>query len=213
MLGKKGSKHFYKWQRSKINTRDLVKDSEEHINDTLGSMQSTRFFNGIYKNNAKIKCNPRQKFQEQMIGMHRQALNYIVSKDRNNAVRPGCTFCTLDQTHPITPVETHRHFYSDCIHVERYWTSIRNWAHPQHIADYTVRDRIFGKPYENTYSIDNTILREARSTLWKCRLTKTIPNIADLKNRLKRQIPTLLLTQKKLEITLGLKRLIVMAEQ
>ena len=42
---------------------------------------------------------------------------------------------------------------------------------------------------------------------------KTIPNLADLKNRLKRQIPTLLLTQKKLEITLGLKRLIVMAEQ
>ena len=79
---KKGSKHFYKRQRSKINIRDLVKDSEEHINDTLGSMQSTRFFNGIYKNNAKIKCNPRQKFQEQMIGMHRQALNYIVSKNK-----------------------------------------------------------------------------------------------------------------------------------
>ena len=45
---KKGSKHFYKWQRAKINTGNLTKDSEDHINRTLGRMQSITFFNGIY---------------------------------------------------------------------------------------------------------------------------------------------------------------------
>ena len=83
MLGweKKGSKHFHSWQRAKINTGELTKESENHINTTLGTMQSLHFFRGIYKNGSKIKCNPPQKFQEQMIAMHRQALNYIVSKD------------------------------------------------------------------------------------------------------------------------------------
>ena len=120
MLGweKKGSKHFYNWQRAKINTGNLTKESENHINRTLGRMQSIKFFNGIYKNSSLIKCNPPQKFQEQMIGMHRQALNYIVSKNKNNNVEPGCTFCTIRQNNPIIELETHRHFYSDCIHVE-----------------------------------------------------------------------------------------------
>ena len=214
MLGweKKGSKHFYTWQRAKINVGNLTKDSEQHINTTLGRMQSLQFFRGIYNNSSKIKCNPPQKFQEQMITMHRQALNYIVSKDRKNDVLPGCTFCTMRQTNPIIDIETHRHFYSDCIHVERYWTEIRDWALPNHNANYSVRDRIYGKSDQEPYSIDNTLLREARSTLWKCRLSKTIPNLTDLKNRLKRQIPTLLLVHKNKEITLGLKKLNKMAE-
>ena len=38
--------------------------------------------------------------------------------------------------------------------------------------------------------------REARSTIWKCRLTKTLPQITDLKDRLNKQIATLILTQK-----------------
>ena len=151
----------------------------------------------MYKNNSKIKYNPKQKFQEQMIGMHRQALNYIVSKDKKNTVLPGCTFCTIGQNHPIVPIETHKHFYSDCIHAERYWTSVRDWALPYPNATFTVRDRIYGKSNEPTYSIDNTLLREARSTIWKCRITKTLLHITDLKNRLNRQIPTLLLSQKK----------------
>ena len=143
--GKKGSKHFYTWQRARINVGNLTTDSEQKINKTLGTMQSIHFFKGIYKNSSKIKCNPPQKFQEQMITMHRQALNYIVSKDRNNEVEPGCTFCTMRQSNPIIDIETHRHFYSDCIHVERYWTEIRDWAQQTHNANYTVRDRIYGK--------------------------------------------------------------------
>ena len=71
----KSSKHFYNWLRAKINTGNLTKDSEKQINYILGRMQSINFFNGIYKNNSKIKCNPKLKFQEQMIGKHRQALN------------------------------------------------------------------------------------------------------------------------------------------
>jgi hypothetical protein len=97
-------------------------------------------------------------------------------------VLPGCTFCTIGQIHPIIPIETHIHFYSsDCTHAERYWTAVREWAQPHHNATYTVRDRIYCKINEKTYSIVNTLLREVESTLWKCRLTKTIQNIADLK--------------------------------
>ena len=141
-----------------------------------------------------------------MITMHRQALNYIVAKDKNNDVQPGCTFSTLRQPNPIIGIETHKHFYSNCIHVERFWTAIRNWAKPTHNAHYTTRDIIYGKSDQNPYSIDNTLLREAKSTLWKCRLTKTIPNIADLTIRLKRQIHTLLLDKKNKEIILELKK-------
>ena len=112
-----GSKHFYNWQRAKINSGNLTRESENKINTTLGRMQSIKFFNGIYKNSSLIKCNPKQKFQEQMKGMHRQALNYIDSKDKNNSVEPGCTFCTIRQNNPIKELETHRHFYSDCIHL------------------------------------------------------------------------------------------------
>ena len=63
MLGweKKGSKHFYTWQRAKINTGALTQESENHINRKLGTMQSLKFFRGIYKNSSKIKCNPPPK--------------------------------------------------------------------------------------------------------------------------------------------------------
>ena len=214
MLGweKKGSKHFYTWLRAKINTGELTKDSEEKINTTLGTMQSLHFFRGIYRNTSKIKCNPPQKFQEQMITMHRQALNYIVSKDKKNYVLPGCTFCTIGITNQIIEIETHKHFYSKCIYVERYWTDIKNWAINDHNAEYKTRDRLYGKADQHPYSIDNTLLREARSTLWKCRLIKTIPKISYLKSRLIKQIPTLILVQKDQQLIQGLNKLKTMAE-
>ena len=138
MLGweKKGSKHFYSWLRAKINMGELTKDSEDHINTTLGTMQSLQFFRGIYINTSKIKCNPPQKFQEQMVTMHRQALNYIVSKDKKNNILPGCTFRTIGITNQRIEIETHKHFYSKCIYVERYWTDIKNWAINDHNAEY-----------------------------------------------------------------------------
>ena len=83
---------------------------------------------------------------------------------------------------------------------------------PTHNANSTIRGRLYGKSDQNPYSIDNTLLREARSTLWKCRLTKTIPKLMDLKNRLKRQIPTLILVQRDKEIIQGLNKLKTMAE-
>ena len=118
----------------------------------------------------------------------------------------------MRQKNLIKDIETYRHFYSDCIHVERYWTEIRDWELPNHNANYSVRDRIYGKSDQEPYSIDNTLLRGARSTLWKCRLSKTIQHLTYLKNRQKRQIPTLFLVHKNKEITLGLKKLNRMAE-
>ena len=40
----------------------------------------------------------------------------------------------LRQNVPIMPIETHRHLYSDCIHVERYWTAISDVVLPDHNA-------------------------------------------------------------------------------
>ena len=214
MLGwmKKGSKHFYGWLRGSINIGELTKASEKKINTTLGTMQSLQFFRGIYKNVSKIKCNPAQKFQEQMITMHRQALNYIVSKDRKNNVEPECTFCTIGPINQRSEIEDHRHFYSDCIYVERYWTEIKIWASHEHNAEYKTRDRIYGKSNQHPYSIDNTLLRESRSTLWKCRQIKTLPNISSLKSKLKKQIPLLIIVQKDKTIKQGLEKLLRMAE-
>ena len=127
MLGweKKGSKHFYTCLGAKTNIGDLTKASELKINTTLGTRQSLQFFRGIYDNTSKIKCNPAQKFQEQMITMHRQALNYIVCKDRKNNVLAGCTFCTIGVINQTIEDETHKHFYAECIYVQRYWTEIK----------------------------------------------------------------------------------------
>ena len=147
-----------------------------------------------------------------MITMHRQALNYIVSKDKKNNVQPGCTFCTIGIINQRIETETHIHFYSKCIYVERYWTDIKNWAINDHNAEYKTRDRLYGKADQHPYSIDNTLLREARSTLWKCRLIKTIPKISFLKSRLIKQIPTLILMKKDQQTIQSLKKLQKMAE-
>ena len=87
--------------------------------------------------------------------------------------------------------------------MERLWTDIRDWATGDHGATYKKRDKILGKPMQDTYSIDNTILRETRSTIWRARYTNTITTIDQLKNRLKRQIPTLLhvITKQPLKYT------------
>ena len=147
-----------------------------------------------------------------MITMHRQALNYIVCKDRKNNVLAGCTFCTIGVLNQIIEDETHKHFYAECIYVQRYWTEIKNWATNDHNAEYKTRDRIYGKSTQHPYSLDNTLLREARSTLWKCRLIKTIPKLSFLKTRLIQQIPTLKLVQKDQLIIQGLSKLQRMAE-
>ena len=146
-----------------------------------------------------------------MITMHRQALNYIVSKDRKNNIQPECTFCTIGPINQRIEIEDHKHFYSKCIYVERYWTEIKNWAINDHNAEYKTRDRLYGKSNQHPYSIDNTLLREVRSTLWKCRLIKTIPKISSLKSRLIRQIPILILVQKDQQIKQGLEKLQRMA--
>ena len=81
---KKGSKHIYQFLRAKINRGALTNPSEHSINLMLGQMQSTVFFNNLYRNVSKIKCNPRQKFQELMILLHRQALNKHLSNYKKN---------------------------------------------------------------------------------------------------------------------------------
>ena len=74
-LAKKGSKHSYTFLREKINRGSQTKQSEDRGNRMLGKMQTIQLFNNMYKKNSKIKCNPKQKYQEQMIGMNSQALH------------------------------------------------------------------------------------------------------------------------------------------
>ena len=77
--------------------------------------------------------------------------------------------------------------------MQTFWTEIRDWAAPNHDTNYTIRDRILGITNENTYSINNTLLREARSTIWKARLSKKLLTLRELKQKLIAQSPTLLL--------------------
>ena len=59
---KKGSKHFYKCLRAKIDPGNQTKESENQKNNTLGRMQSISFFNGIYKNNKKSNATLNRNF-------------------------------------------------------------------------------------------------------------------------------------------------------
>ena len=65
---------------------------------------------------------------------------------------------------------------------------------------------------ENTYSLENTLLREARPTICKARLLKKIPTLRELKLRLTKQIPTLLILVTKPTLTVGLEKLKFMAQ-
>ena len=54
--------------------------------------------------------------------------------------------------------------------IQRLWTEIRNWTAPNHDSNYNIRDRVLGIATESTYSMNNTILNETRSTIKKARL-------------------------------------------
>ena len=162
------------------------------------------------KNTSKIICNPSQKFHENMTGMNRQALNLQLSKQKGMDIRPACTFCKIRRDYPLSQ-ESQLHFYSECLYTQRFWTEIKDWAQPPLKINYTIRDRLLGIPGENAYSMDNTLLREARSTIWGARSAKKLSTIRDLKDRLKRQIPVILMVLKNQTVQTGLRNLINMA--
>ena len=149
-----------------------------------------------------------------MLLLHRQARNKHLSKYKllqGVKMDPACTFCRLRGTNPL-PCETPVHFYSQCIFIQRLWTEIRDWTAPQHNSNFTIRDRVLGIANQLTYSISNTLLRETRSTIWKARISKQIPTLREVKQRLKQQIPNLLLVNSNAAIKQGLIRLQNMAE-
>ena len=144
-----------------------------------------------------------------MLLLHRQALNKHLSKYKllqGVKIDPACTFCRLRGTTPL-PSETPVHFYSQCIFIQRLWTKIWDWTAPNHNSNFTIRDRVLGISNQRTYSISNTLLRETRSTIWKARISKQIPTLREVKQRLKQQIPNLLLVNSNAAIKQGLIRL------
>ena len=145
-----------------------------------------------------------------MIELNRQALNKQLSKYPGLEIEIGCTFCTIRNAQP-TPHETQQHFYSECIYIQRLWTDIKDWAAGNQDASYK-KDRIFGIPMQDPYSIDNSILRETRSPIQRDRYKKTIPTIENLKNRLKRQIHILLNVIKNQPLKEGLEKIYIMAD-
>ena len=161
----KGSKHFYIAIRAKINRGALTIKSEESINYILRQVQTVDFFNGMYRNTSKIKCNLSQKYQESMTGMNRQALNLQLSKQNGMGIRPACPFCKIRRDNPRSK-ESQIHFYSECIYTQIFWTDIKDWAQPTLTAQYTIRDRLLGISREDAYSMRSTLLREARFTKW-----------------------------------------------
>ena len=126
-LAKKGSKQIYSFLRANINRGNLTRQSEDSVNRMLGQIQTIQFFNNMYKNTSKIRCNPKLKYQEQIIGMNRQTLNKPLSKYPKLRIEADCTFCTIRNVQP-RPQETPQHFYSERIYVQRLWTDIRDWA-------------------------------------------------------------------------------------
>ena len=117
-------------------------------------------------------------------------------------IRPGCTFCKIRRDYPFSQ-ESQIHFYSECLYSQRFWTEIKDWAQPPLKGNYTIRDRILGISKEDGYSMDNTLLREARSTIWGARSAKTIPIRRNLKDRLKSQIQVLLMVLRKPNVLQG----------
>ena len=82
---------------------------------------------------------------------------------------PACPFYKIRMDYQLLQ-ESQLHFNSECLCTQIFWTDIKELAQPP--ATYTIRERLLGIPRENLYSMDNTLLKEAISTIWGTRSAK-----------------------------------------
>ena len=130
-------------------------------------------WNSIYRNQGKLRCNLRVKYEEWRIIWGRQELNrykdkYAPLKDGNST---ACSYCR-------TRVEDETHLYIDCRILDEFWQSARAWfsknirvAPPLALSGY----RLFGMEKEPPNDLNNIFYRCVRYSIYSQRRKTVVP--------------------------------------
>ena len=129
----------------------------------------------LYRNQSKLRCNLRVKYEEFRILWGRQELNRYKSKyaalKGGNSV--ACSYCQGD-------IETEQHLYNDCAVADEFWQLAKAWftANFRVAPTLALRGyRLFGMEKEPPNDLLNIFYRCARYCIFSNRRKAVLPPI------------------------------------
>ena len=168
------AKKFY----SLLMTRppDYPRNSSEKtwLNAGLTTYNQKRW-DSLYRNQAKLRCGLRVKYEEFRILWGRQELNHY--KSRYASLQGGnstaCSYCNQD-------IETEMHLYVDCLITQYFWVAARRWFNNYIGVAPTIvlkGPRLFGLEKEPPNDLSNIFYRSARYCIYTNRKKTAIPSV------------------------------------
>ena len=152
------------------------RNSNERVwsNAGLTTYNATRWDN-LYRNQSRLKCNLRVKYEEFRILWGRQELNrykdkYAILKSGNSV---ACSYC-----HLVT--ETEMHLYVDCDVTDEFWHSAKWWfSQVFRVAPSLLLKgpRLFGLEKEPPTDLSNIFYRCARYCIYNGRNKTITPSL------------------------------------
>ena len=168
------AKKFY----SLLMTRppDYPRNSSEKswLNAGLTTYNQKRW-DSLYRNQAKLRCGLRVKYEEFRILWGRQELNHY--KSRYASLQGGnstaCSYCNQN-------IETEMHLYVDCPITQCFWVAARRWFNNYIGVAPTIvlkGPRLFGLEKEPPNDLSNIFYRSARYCIYTNRKKTAIPSV------------------------------------
>ena len=132
-------------------------------------------WDSLYRNQAKLRCGLRVKYEEFRILWGRQELNHY--KSRYASLQGGnstaCSYCNQD-------IETEMHLYVDCPITQCFWVAARRWFNNYIGVAPTIvlkGPRLFGLEKEPPNDLSNIFYRSARYCIYTNRKKTAIPSV------------------------------------
>ena len=132
-------------------------------------------WDSLYRNQAKLRCGLRVKYEEFRILWGRQELNHY--KSRYASLQGGnstaCSYCNQD-------IETEMHLYVDCPITQYFWVAARRWFNNYIGVAPTIvlkGPRLFGLEKEPPNDLSNIFYRSARYCIYTNRKKTAIPSV------------------------------------
>ena len=132
-------------------------------------------WDSLYRNQAKLRCGLRVKYEEFRILWGRQELNHY--KSRYASLQGGnstaCSYCNQD-------IETEMHLYVDCLITQYFWVAARRWFNNYIGVAPTIvlkGPRLFGLEKEPPNDLSNIFYRSARYCIYTNRKKTAIPSV------------------------------------
>ena len=129
----------------------------------------------LYKNQKKLRCNLRVKYEEFRILWGRQELNRY--KAKYSALKGGnsvaCSYCQGD-------IETEQHLYNDCLATDEFWQHAKAWFTSNFRVAPTLAlrgYRLFGMEKEPPNDLLNIFYRCARYCIFSSRRKAVLPSL------------------------------------